>query len=65
MQFQSFLPIGAEEDFKGVVDLIKIEQSFGTKQDKVQLFEVVPIPDMIGRSLEYRENLVEAVADCL
>ena len=31
------LPIGAEEDFKGVVDLIKTELSSGMKQDKEQL----------------------------
>ncbi len=58
------LPIGAEENFEGVVDLIKMkailwdEASMGTK------FEYGDIPaDMVELCEEYREQLVEAAAE--
>jgi elongation factor G len=58
------LPIGAEEDFKGVVDLIKNRAIIWDEAGQGQTFEVVPIPeDMKAEVLEYREKLVEAVAD--
>jgi elongation factor G len=58
------LPIGAEEDFKGVVDLIKNRAIIWDEAGQGATFEVVPIPeDMKDEVLEYREKLVEAVAD--
>jgi elongation factor G len=58
------LPIGAEEDFKGVVDLIKNRAIIWDEAGQGATFEVVPIPeDMKAEVLEYREKLVEAVAD--
>ncbi|KAF5275104.1 hypothetical protein FQR65_LT16784 [Abscondita terminalis] len=58
------LPIGAEEDFKGVVDLIKNRAIVWDEAGQGATFEVVPIPeDMKAEVLEYREKLVEAVAD--
>ena len=58
------LPIGAEEDFKGVVDLIKNRAIVWDEAGQGATFEVVPIPeDMKADVLEYREKLVEAVAD--
>jgi len=58
------LPIGAEEDFKGVVDLIKNRAIIWDEAGQGATFEVVPIPeDMKDEVLEYREKLVEAVSE--
>jgi len=58
------LPIGSEENFKGVVDLIKNRAIVWDEAGQGATFEVVPIPeDMKADVLEYREKLVEAVAD--
>ncbi len=58
------LPIGAEEGFQGVVDLVKMkgiiwdEASYGVK------FEYVDIPaDMQEQAEEWREKLVETAAE--
>ena len=58
------LPIGAEEDFKGVVDLIKNRAIIWHEDTQGATFDIVPIPeDMKDEVMEYREKLVEAVAD--
>ena len=51
------LPISIEEDFKGVVDLIKNRAIIWDEAGQGATFEVVPIPeDMKDEVLEYREN---------
>ncbi len=58
------LPIGAEDKFEGVVDLVNFRGIKWNEHDKGMTFEVVPIPeDMIEEATEYREKLLEAVAD--
>jgi elongation factor G len=58
------LPIGAEDDFRGVVDLVNFRGIVWSEADKGMTFEVVPIPDdMLEEATEYREKLLEAVAD--
>ncbi len=58
------LPIGAEDNFKGVVDLINNRGVIWNESDKGMTFEVVPIPaDMVEEAKEYREKLLEAVAE--
>jgi len=58
------LPIGAEEGFKGVVDLINWRGIIWNEHDKGMTFTEVPIPeDMIEEATEWREKLLEAVAD--
>jgi len=58
------LPIGAEENFKGVVDLINNRGIIWNENDKGMTFEEVPIPeDMKEEAYEYREKLLEAVAE--
>jgi elongation factor G len=58
------LPIGAEENFTGVVDLINNRAIEWNEDDKGMTFREVPIPaDMIEEVAEYREYLLEAVAD--
>jgi elongation factor G len=57
------LPIGAEDNFKGVVDLINNRGIVWNEHDKGMTFTEVPIPDdMLDEVAEYREKLLEAVA---
>jgi len=58
------LPIGAEDDFKGVVDLINNRGIVWNEHDKGMTFTVVPIPDnMVEEVKEWREKLLEAIAE--
>jgi elongation factor G len=58
------LPIGSEENFKGVVDLINNRGVIWNEHDKGMTFQEVPIPDdMVEEVREYREKLLEAVAE--
>jgi len=59
------LPIGAEADFLGVIDLIKMEANvYSDKKDKGETFDVVEIPqEYKEQANEYRELLLEAVSD--
>ena len=58
------LPIGAEDSFKGVVDLITMKGIVWNEADKGMTFEEVPIPeDMKEEVNQYRQELVEAVAE--
>ena len=58
------LPIGAEENFKGVVDLVNNRGIIWNETDKGMTFQEIPVPaDMVAEALEYREKLLEAVAE--
>jgi elongation factor G len=58
------LPIGAEENFKGVVDLVKMKAIIWDEASKGITFEERPIPeDMVDLCNEWREKLVEAAAE--
>ncbi|MBY0425030.1 MAG: elongation factor G, partial [Cytophagales bacterium] len=58
------LPIGSEDNFKGVVDLVNFRGIQWNEHDKGMTFVEVPIPaDMLEEATEYREKLLEAVAD--
>lgn len=58
------LPIGAEDNFKGVVDLVNFRGIRWNEHDKGMTYEVIPIPDdMMEEATEYREKLLEAVAE--
>jgi len=58
------LPIGAEDNFKGVVDLINNRGIVWNEQDKGMTFTEVPIPDdMLDEVKEWREKLLEAIAE--
>ncbi len=57
------LPIGASETFTGIIDLIEMNATI-YKDDLGQDFEVVDIPaDMLDKAKEYRDKLVETVAE--
>jgi elongation factor G len=58
------IPIGAEADFKGVVDLINFRGIVWNEEDQGMTFQEVPIPDdVMEEATEYREKLLEAVAE--
>jgi elongation factor G len=58
------LPIGAEDSFKGVVDLINFRGMIWNEHDKGMTYEIVDIPaDMIDEATEWREKLLEAVSE--
>ncbi len=58
------LPIGAEENFIGVVDLINFRGIVWNEDDKGMTFKEVPIPaDMMDEAIEWREKMLEAVSD--
>ncbi|MAN03105.1 MAG: elongation factor G [Owenweeksia sp.] len=58
------IPIGAEADFKGVVDLINFRGIVWNEDDMGMTFETVDIPaDVLDEATEYREKLLEAVAE--
>ncbi len=56
------LPWGAEDNFRGVIDLVKM-QAIDYKDDSGQNFEYVEIPaELADKANEYRETLLEEVA---
>ncbi|WP_026904286.1 elongation factor G [Pedobacter glucosidilyticus] len=58
------IPIGAEDSFKGVVDLINWRGIVWNEADKGMTFTEVPIPDdLVEEATEWREKLLEAVAE--
>ena len=58
------LPIGAEDDFAGVVDLIKMKGIIWHMETEGMTFDEIEIPaDMLEESKEWRAQLVEAVAE--
>src|SRR5258708_30894227 len=58
------LPIGAEDDFIGVVDLIKMKGIIWHMETEGITFDEIPVPDdMIADATEWRAKLVESVAE--
>ncbi|MCP3659760.1 MAG: elongation factor G [Bacteroidetes bacterium] len=58
------IPIGSEDDFKGVVDLITNEAIIWNEEDKGMTYKIIPIPeDLKDTVVEWRQNLIESVAE--
>ena len=58
------LPIGAEDNFTGVVDLIKMKGIIWHMETEGMTFDEIDIPaDMVEEANQWRANLVEAVAE--
>lgn len=58
------LPIGEEENFKGVVDLVTNKGIIWNEQDHGMTFQEVPIPDALKSEVEERrEKLLESIAE--
>jgi elongation factor G len=58
------LPIGAEDNFKGVVDLITMKGIIWDEDTRGMTYKEVPIPaDMEEEVAEWKQHLIEAVAE--
>jgi elongation factor G len=58
------VPIGAEDDFRGVVDLIMNKAIIWNDSDMGMTYQEIPIPDNLKDTvIEYREKLIEQVAE--
>jgi elongation factor G len=58
------IPIGAEDKFQGVVDLVKMKAIIWNEADKGATFEYGEIPaDLAETAKKWRENLVETAAE--
>ena len=58
------LPIGTEDDFVGVVDLLTREAWVWDDSGNPEAYEIKPIPeDMVDQAADYREQLVETVLE--
>ncbi|MCM2478760.1 elongation factor G [Serpentinimonas maccroryi] len=58
------IPIGAEEHFKGVVDLLKMKAILWDEASQGMKFEYQEIPvELVASAAEWREKMVEAAAE--
>lgn len=58
------LPIGAEENFKGVIDLVKMQAIIWDEASQGIKFEYTEIPpELLAEANEWREKMVEAAAE--
>jgi len=58
------LPIGAEDDFKGVVDLIQMKAIYWSEEDMGTSFSLEDVPaEMAEEANKWRENMVESAAE--
>jgi elongation factor G len=58
------MPIGAEENFEGVIDLVRMQAIYWNEDDMGATFEERDIPaELIERCKEMRERMVEAAAE--
>jgi elongation factor G len=60
------IPIGAEENFRGVIDLVEMKAVIWDDDQTLmgQKYEVVDIPEeYLEKAEEYREKMIEAVAE--
>jgi elongation factor G len=58
------IPIGAEENFKGVVDLVRMKAILWDEASQGMKFELVDIPeDLADTAAEWREKMLEAAAE--
>ena len=58
------LPIGAEDEFKGVVDLVRMKAIYWNEADRGMTYEAKDIPaDMADECQQYHEMMVESAAE--
>src|SRR5690606_26838046 len=59
------LPIGAEDSFEGVVDLVEMKAKVWTGETKLgEKYELQDIPaDLVEKAEQYRQELLETVAE--
>ena len=58
------IPVGAEDAFEGVVDLLKMKAIIWNEADKGVTFEYGDVPaDLVATAEEWRQNMIEAAAE--
>jgi len=58
------IPIGAEEKFEGVVDLVRMKAIYWDEASQGMNFELRDIPaDLVAKANEWREKMVESAAE--
>ena len=59
------LPVGSEDRFQGVVDLVRMKALLWDNENLGASFREAPIPaELQVQADEYRENMLETLADC-
>ena len=59
------LPIGAEDKFEGIIDLIAMKAIYYDGGEELVNYHEAPIPaDMAGEAARWRDILLEAAAEC-
>ncbi|MDT3356229.1 MAG: elongation factor G [Bacteroidota bacterium] len=59
------LPIGAEDKFKGIIDLLNMKAIYYDSKEELINYEITDIPaEMLDEAKHWREKLVEAAAEC-
>ncbi|MDT0619347.1 elongation factor G [Salinisphaera sp. P385] len=58
------LPIGAEDNFEGVIDLLRMQAIYWNEEDAGRTFEAREIPDALKADAQkYRDAMIEAAAE--
>ena len=58
------IPVGAEDQFKGIIDLVKMKAVLWRDESLGAEFDIVDIPeDLLEKAKEYREAMIEAVSE--
>jgi elongation factor G len=58
------IPVGAEDQFKGIVDLVEMKAVLWRDETLGAKFDVVEIPaDLVDKAKAYREQMIEAVSE--
>jgi elongation factor G len=58
------LPIGAEDQFKGIVDLVEMKALIWRDETLGSQYDTVEIPaDLAEKAKEYREKMIEAISE--
>jgi elongation factor G len=58
------LPIGAEDQFKGIIDLVEMKAVIWRDETLGSEYDTEPIPDdMLEKAKEYREKMIEVISE--
>ena len=58
------IPVGAEDQFKGIVDLVEMKAVIWRDETLGAKFDIVDIPDdLVEKAKDYREQMIEAVSE--
>ena len=58
------IPIGSEENFEGVIDLITMKAEYWNDEDKGKEIDIVDIPEeMLEEAIEMRNKLLESIVE--